>query len=98
MADFTSGFWNIYITVLTLLGIVGCAVLLWSQSIKKVGVAAGSGGADANAAQVGTTGHVWDEDLMELNTPMPRWWRWSTKNAKSSGVPKRCVGAKKPVT
>jgi hypothetical protein len=24
----------------------------------------------------GTTGHVWDEDLTELNTPMPRWWMW----------------------
>jgi len=21
-----------------------------------------------------TTGHVWDEDLVELNNPMPRWW------------------------
>jgi hypothetical protein len=23
-----------------------------------------------------TTGHVWDEDLTELNNPMPRWWLW----------------------
>jgi cytochrome c oxidase cbb3-type subunit III len=23
-----------------------------------------------------TTGHVWDEDLRELNNPMPRWWVW----------------------
>jgi len=22
----------------------------------------------------GTTGHVWDEDLTELNNPLPRWW------------------------
>ncbi len=22
----------------------------------------------------GTTGHVWDEDLVELNNPLPRWW------------------------
>src|SRR5690349_11406590 len=21
-----------------------------------------------------TTGHVWDEDLRELNNPLPRWW------------------------
>lgn len=76
MADFTSGFWNIYITVLTLLGIAGCAVLLWSQSIKKVTVQVESSGADAGAAQIETTGHVWDEDLTELNTPMPRWWMW----------------------
>ena len=26
-------------------------------------------------------------------TPMPRWCRWSTKKRKSSGVPKRDVGA-----
>jgi hypothetical protein len=31
-------------------------------------------------------------------TPIPRWWRWSTNQAKSSGVPNRWVGAKKPVT
>ena len=23
-----------------------------------------------------TTGHVWDEDLKELNNPLPRWWMW----------------------
>jgi cytochrome c oxidase cbb3-type subunit 3 len=23
---------------------------------------------------VGSTGHVWDEDLVELNAPLPRWW------------------------
>ncbi len=23
-----------------------------------------------------TTGHVWDEDLQELNSPLPRWWLW----------------------
>ena len=25
---------------------------------------------------VQTTGHVWDEDLSELNNPLPRWWLW----------------------
>ncbi|MEG2964463.1 MAG: cytochrome-c oxidase, cbb3-type subunit III, partial [Janthinobacterium sp.] len=67
MADFTNGFWNIYIIVLSLLGIIGCGVLLYSQSKIKV-----VDGAPAD----GTTGHVWDEDLKELNTPMPRWWMW----------------------
>jgi cytochrome c oxidase cbb3-type subunit 3 len=23
-----------------------------------------------------TTGHVWDEDLREMNNPLPRWWMW----------------------
>ena len=68
MADFTNGFWDIYIVVLTLLGIVGCGILLFSQA--KVKLAKGKDG------KVGTTGHTWDEDLTELNTPMPRWWMW----------------------
>lgn len=66
MSDFTNDFWSIYVTVITLLGILGCGVLLWSQSKIKVA-------ADAKHKD-GTTGHVWDEDLTELNTPMPRWW------------------------
>jgi cytochrome c oxidase cbb3-type subunit 3 len=68
MADFTNDFWNIYITLLTLLGIFGCGVLLWSQS--KVKMSGGKQGATE------TTGHLWDDDLTELNTPMPRWWMW----------------------
>jgi cytochrome c oxidase cbb3-type subunit 3 len=70
MSDFTSGFWNIYIVVLTLIGIVGCGVLLWSQSKHKIVLPPGA------KAQTQTTGHMWDEDLTELNTPMPRWWMW----------------------
>ena len=70
MADFTSGFWSIFITVLSVLGIVGCGVLLHSQSKHKILPGETPGG------PVGTTGHVWDEDLSELNTPMPRWWMW----------------------
>ncbi len=69
MADFTSGFWNLYITLLTLISIAGCALLLWSQSRQQAAVTGATGAVD-------TTGHVWDEDLTELNTPMPRWWMW----------------------
>lgn len=68
MADFTNGFWDMYIVVLTLLGIAGCGILLYSQA--KVKLAKGKDG------KVETTGHTWDEDLTELNTPMPRWWMW----------------------
>jgi cytochrome c oxidase cbb3-type subunit 3 len=71
MSDFTSGFWNIYITGLTIISIIGCGVLLWSQSKVKV-----EKKPDQDPATVGTTGHVWDGDLTELNTPMPRWWMW----------------------
>jgi cytochrome c oxidase cbb3-type subunit 3 len=71
MADFTNGFWDFYIGVITLLSIAGCGLLLWSQSKHRVKLAA-----DGSQADHGTTGHVWDEDLTELNTPMPRWWMW----------------------
>ncbi|MYN01124.1 cytochrome-c oxidase, cbb3-type subunit III [Pseudoduganella sp. DS3] len=70
MADFTSEFWNLYIVVLTVIGIAGCGVLLWSQSSVKGSALKSVDG------KVGTTGHIWDEDLTELNTPMPRWWMW----------------------
>ena len=36
MADFTNGFWDMYIVVLTLLGIVGCGILLYSQAKVKL--------------------------------------------------------------
>ena len=68
MADFTSGFWDYYIAALTLLGILGCGILLWAQSKARVG--------QRSDVNVDTTGHVWDQDLTELNTPMPRWWMW----------------------
>lgn len=67
MADFTSGFWDLYISIITILSIFGCGILLWSQSVHKV---------KSKDDAVGTTGHVWDDDLTELNTPMPRWWMW----------------------
>jgi cytochrome c oxidase cbb3-type subunit 3 len=70
MSDFTSGFWNIYIAMLTILGIAGCALLLWSQSRTRVAIVR-----DANG-QAESTGHAWDEGLVELNNPMPRWWMW----------------------
>lgn len=62
-SDFVSGFWNIYVTGIVLVSVIGCAVLLWVQ-----------GSAKHTAGQ--TTGHVWDEDLQEYNNPLPSWWRW----------------------
>jgi len=71
MNEFTSNFWNGYITILTIISILGCGVLLWTQSKIKIEKKDSS---SANADN--TTGHVWDDDLTELNTPMPRWWMW----------------------
>ena len=67
MADFTHGFWDMYVAIITLLSIAGCGVLLYSQSVHRV---------ESGRPADGTTGHVWDEDLTELNTPLPRWWMW----------------------
>lgn len=69
MADFTSSFWSIYIAALTILGIAGCALLLWMQSKVKIEV-------PTDGSPVDTTGHSWDDGLTELNNPMPRWWMW----------------------
>jgi cytochrome c oxidase cbb3-type subunit 3 len=67
MADFINDFWSIYIAVLVALSIVGCALLLWSQSKVQVTV--------PKYGKVETTGHVYD-GLEEFNNPMPRWWMW----------------------
>ena len=66
MSDFNSGFWSLYITVITLVSILACGVLLWRLSTKRA-----PGGQKA-----GVMGHVWDENLEEYNNPLPRWWMW----------------------
>jgi len=63
MSHFTSGFWDIYIAVITVVSIVACAVFLKMQSVRRV-------------VEPELTGHVWDENLQEYNNPMPRWWAW----------------------
>ena len=68
MSDFVNGFWSVYVTLLTLVSVVGCGVFLWVQSKAKA-TAASSG-------EVKTMGHVWDGDLAEYNNPLPRWWSW----------------------
>ncbi len=42
-----------------------------------------------------TTGHVWDEDLREMNNPMPRWWMWLfvITIVFAAGLPGRCTRA-----
>ena len=63
MSDFINNFWSVYVAAITLIGIFGCLLLLILVASKKV-VPSGDN----------TTGHVWDEDLRELNNPMPKWW------------------------
>jgi cytochrome c oxidase cbb3-type subunit 3 len=64
MSDFFSGGWSIYIAAVTIVGLVACVLLLIIAARRRV-----MGTVDDN-----TTGHVWDEDLRELNNPLPRWW------------------------
>ena len=62
MSDFIHSGWAFYVAVLTVLSVVACLVLLIIASRRKV------------MASDNSTGHVWDEDLRELNNPLPRWW------------------------
>jgi cytochrome c oxidase cbb3-type subunit 3 len=68
MSDFFSSAWSNYITLVSLVGIVWCIWLLFSQRKAKIIHTADGAVAD--------TGHVWDGDLRELNNPLPRWWMW----------------------
>lgn len=64
MSDFVNSFWGQFITVISLLGIVFCLWLLYTQRafLGKV------------LHKTDDTGHVWDGDITELNTLVPRWW------------------------
>jgi cytochrome c oxidase cbb3-type subunit III len=69
MSDFTNGFWPLYVALISLVSILACGWLLWAAG--KAIVKPQPAGQHDN-----TTGHVWDEDLRELNNPLPRWWMW----------------------
>jgi cytochrome c oxidase cbb3-type subunit III len=64
MSDFSSGSWSLFIAASTVLGLIACLLLLIVAARRRV-----TPGVNDN-----TTGHVWDEDLRELNNPLPRWW------------------------
>ncbi len=69
MSDFINGFWPWYVGTISIVSILACALLLWIAGKTKVPLHAG-------ADHDNTTGHVWDENLSELNNPLPRWWMW----------------------
>ena len=62
MSDFINNGWSVFVAAATVLGLIACAVLLFIASRRQV------------MASDNTTGHVWDEDLRELNNPLPLWW------------------------
>lgn len=64
MSDFINSGWAYFVAIVTVLGLAFCIFLLVVASRRRV------------MADDNTTGHVWDEDLRELNNPLPRWWMW----------------------
>jgi cytochrome c oxidase cbb3-type subunit 3 len=64
VSDFLHSGWALFVAAVTALGLVACLALLIIASRRRV------------MANDNTTGHVWDEDLRELNNPLPRWWMY----------------------
>ena len=64
MSDFVNAGWALFVVVIVVGGLLFCLFILIVASKRKV------------MANDNTTGHVWDEDLQELNNPLPRWWMW----------------------
>ncbi|MFC1740261.1 cytochrome-c oxidase, cbb3-type subunit III [Pseudomonadota bacterium] len=59
-----NSFWNWFVIIISVGSILACWWLLhWTKGVS-----------DRKEDDGGSTGHVWDEDLRELNTPLPRWW------------------------
>jgi cytochrome c oxidase cbb3-type subunit III len=64
LSDFIHNGWSLFVAAATVLGLLACLALLIIAARRRV------------MAGDNTTGHVWDEDLRELNNPLPRWWMW----------------------
>ena len=64
MSDFYSTGWSIWISAVSVLGIIFCLWLLYTQR----------GWLKKDVQDTEFTGHVWDGDITELNTSVPRWW------------------------
>lgn len=62
MSDFDSPGWSWYVAIGTMVSLVACLLLLVVASRRK------------KMANDETTGHVWDEDIREMNNPLPLWW------------------------
>ena len=64
MPDFTSSFWPWFIGITTVISIIALIFFVLKLSGRK----------KSAGEQAESVGHVWDEDLHELNNPLPRWW------------------------
>jgi cytochrome c oxidase cbb3-type subunit 3 len=54
-----TGFWSLFIIIITAASVVLCMLLVNVYSSRDTGE---------------SEDHVWDEDLREYNNPLPRWW------------------------
>jgi len=64
MSDFFHSGWSIFVAAATIISLLFCLLVLIVAARRTV------------MASDNTTGHVWDEDLREMNNPLPRWWMW----------------------
>jgi cytochrome c oxidase cbb3-type subunit 3 len=62
MSDFVNSGWSVFIAVTTIVSLLACLLLLFFASRRRP------------MASDNSTGHVFDEDLVEMNNPLPRWW------------------------
>jgi len=59
-----NSFWHWFVIIGTVASMLACWWLLhWTKGVS-----------NRKGDGIGSTGHVWDEDLVELNAPLPRWW------------------------
>lgn len=59
-----TSFWHWFVIILTIGSMLACWWLLqWTKGMSS-----------QQGEEVSSTGHVWDDDLVELNAPLPRWW------------------------
>jgi cytochrome c oxidase cbb3-type subunit 3 len=62
MSDFFHDGWSVFIAVATVVSLIACLALLAFASRRQP------------MAEDNSTGHVFDEDLVEMNNPLPMWW------------------------
>ncbi|MCE2990133.1 MAG: cytochrome-c oxidase, cbb3-type subunit III [Nitrosomonadaceae bacterium] len=66
MTEHLTALWHWYVTIATIVSLIACAIFLKMQTTRRL----------PKGEKAELHGNVWDEDLAELNNPLPNWWRW----------------------
>jgi cytochrome c oxidase cbb3-type subunit 3 len=61
MSDFVNGFWGWYVGITVVVSVIGCLLLMKSQ--------------DVPTDEGKELDHRWDETLVEIDNPLPKWWK-----------------------